>query len=144
MYLLCKEISPTLWSYGIWSDGIPNRSALQGPPLQSDKWHRFYRIKYFTNGRLRIDFFQPSSLLVVNDAIMSDFDKSLIIKDLRILRFFGGAFVLNLRRRYGAIASPLRCNRIAVTVQSRRRYTVTATRLHRNGNGFWQKSRLRC
>ena len=26
-----------LWSNGIWSDGIPNRSALQGPPLQSDK-----------------------------------------------------------------------------------------------------------
>ena len=64
-----------LWSYGIWSDGIPNRSALQGPPLQSDKWHRFYRIKYFTNGRLRIDSFQPSSLLVVNDAIMSVFCK---------------------------------------------------------------------
>ena len=64
-----------LWSYGIWSDGIPNRSALQGPPLQSDKWHRFYRIKYFTNGRLRIDSFQPSSLLVVNDAIMSGFCK---------------------------------------------------------------------
>ena len=64
-----------LWSYGIWSDGIPNRSTLQGPPLQSDKWHRFYRIKYFTNGRLRIDSFQPSSLLVVNDAIMSGFCK---------------------------------------------------------------------
>ena len=64
-----------LWSYGIWSDGIPNRSALQGPPLQSDKWHRFYRIKYFTNGRLRIDSFQPSSLLVVNDAIMGGFCK---------------------------------------------------------------------
>ena len=64
-----------LWSYGIWSDGIPNRSALQGPPLQSDKWHRFYRIKYFTNGRLRIDYFQPSSLLVVNDAIMGGFCK---------------------------------------------------------------------
>ena len=62
-------------SSGIWSDGIPNRSALQGPPLQSDKWHRFYRIKYFTNGRLRIDSFQPSSLLVVNDAIMSGFCK---------------------------------------------------------------------
>ena len=64
-----------LWSYGIWSDGIPNRSTLQGPPLQSYKWHRFYRIKYFTNGRLRIDSFQPSSLLVVNDAIMSGFCK---------------------------------------------------------------------
>ena len=64
-----------LWSYGIWSDGIPNRSALQGPPLQSDKWYRFYRIKYFTNGRLRIDSFQPSSLLVVNDAIMDGFCK---------------------------------------------------------------------
>ena len=63
------------WSYGIWSDGIPNRSALQGPPLQSDKWHRFYRIKYFTNDRLRIDSFQPSSLLVVNDAIMGGFCK---------------------------------------------------------------------
>ena len=82
--------------------------------------------------------------MVGNDAIMSGFDKSLIVKDLRILRFFAGAFVLNLRRRYGALASPLRCNRTAVTVQSRRRYTVTATRLHRNGNGFWQKSRRRC
>ena len=71
-----------LWSYGIWSDGIPNRSALQGPPLQSDKWHRFYRIKYFTNGRLRIDSFQPSSLLVVNDAIMGGFCKLLIISGL--------------------------------------------------------------
>ena len=38
---------PICWSYWIWSDGIPNRSAMQGPPLQSDKWHRFYRIKYF-------------------------------------------------------------------------------------------------
>ena len=72
--------------------------------------------RYFTNGRLRIDFFQPRCLLVGNDAIMGNFDKSLIIKDLCILRFFGGAFVLNLRRRYGAIASPLRCNRDAVTV----------------------------
>ena len=40
------------------------------------------RKKYFTNGRLRIDFFQPSSLLVVNDAIMGRFDKQLIIKKL--------------------------------------------------------------
>ena len=31
--------------------------------------------------------------------------------------------------------SPLRCNRTAVTVQSRRRYGVTAVRLHRNGDG---------
>ena len=76
------SVDKILGSYGIWSDGIPNRSALQGPPLQSDKWHRFYRIKYFTNGRLRIDFFQPSSLLVENNAIMSCFNKPLIIKDL--------------------------------------------------------------
>ena len=49
-------------------------------------WHTthiiFYRIKYFTNGRLRIDFFQPTSLLAANDAIMGDFDKPLIIKYL--------------------------------------------------------------
>ena len=47
---------------------------------------------------------------------MGGFDKSLIIKDLRILRFFGGAFVLNLRRRYGVIAPPLLYNRVAVTL----------------------------
>ena len=38
--------------------------------------------KYFTNGRLRIDFFQSSCLLVENDAIMDRFDKSLIIRNL--------------------------------------------------------------
>ena len=38
--------------------------------------------KYFTNSRLRIDFFQSSCLLVENDAIMGRFDKSLIIKSL--------------------------------------------------------------
>ena len=38
--------------------------------------------KYFTNGRLRIDFLQSSCLLVENDAIMGRFDKSLIIRNL--------------------------------------------------------------
>ena len=38
--------------------------------------------KYFTDGRLRIDFFQSSCLLVENDAIMGCFDKSLIIRNL--------------------------------------------------------------
>ena len=32
--------------------------------------------------RIRLHFFQPSSLLVENNAIMSRFDKLLIIKDL--------------------------------------------------------------
>ena len=31
------------------------------------------RIRLLTNGRLRIDSFQPSSLLVVNDAIIGGF-----------------------------------------------------------------------
>ena len=35
--------------------------------------------KHFTNGRLRIDFFQPSCRLRGNDAIMGRFDKPLII-----------------------------------------------------------------
>ena len=84
--------------------------------------------KYFTNGRLRIVFFQPSSLLVVNDAIMGHFGKLLAIKRLCFQRFFGVANPLKSRRRYSVIASPLRCNRIAVTVQSRCRYSVIATR----------------
>ena len=58
---------------------------------------------------------------------MSRFDKSLIIKDLRVLRYFGVAFLRISRCRYGAIAMPLRCNRVAVTVKWRRDYTVTAT-----------------
>ena len=74
------------------------------------------RKKYFTNGRLRIDFFQPSYRLAGNDAIMGDFGKRLIINELYILRFLGIAFLLILRRRYSAIASPLQCNRVAVTV----------------------------
>ena len=76
------SVDKILGSYGIWSDGIPNRSALQGPPLQGDKWHRFYRIKYFTNGRLRIDSFQPIRRLRGKDAIMGCFNKLLIIKML--------------------------------------------------------------
>ena len=40
--------------------------------------------------------------------------------------------------------SPLRCNRIAVTVQSRLHYTVTATPSHRNGKVFWPKPVRRC
>ena len=47
---------------------------------------------------------------------MGDFGKWLIINELYILRFLGIAFLLILRRRYSAIASPLRCNRVAVTV----------------------------
>ena len=38
--------------------------------------------KYFTNGRLRIDFFQPRCRLRGNDAIMGHFDKRLIIRRL--------------------------------------------------------------
>ena len=61
-----------------------------------------------------------------NDAIMRRFDKNLITKQLRFLQFPDVADAMILRRRYGAIASPLRCNRDAVTVQSRRDYSVTA------------------
>ena len=78
--------------------------------------------------------------MVENDAIMGRFRNSLITKDLRVLRFLGVANALISHCRYGAIASPLRCNRDAVTVQSRCDYGVTATRLHRNGNDFWQKT----
>ena len=38
------------------------------------------------------------------------------------------------------MASPLQCNRDAVTVQSRCRYGVTALRLHCNGDAVWQFS----
>ena len=57
---------------------------------------------------------------------MGCFDKVLIIKGLKFCLFIEAIRVLKNRRRYGAIASPLRCNRVAVTVQSRRGYTVTA------------------
>ena len=53
-----------------------HRSALQGA-------YQFYRVIIFTNGRLRIDFFQPSSLLVANDAITGPFGKTLIINRLQ-------------------------------------------------------------
>ena len=46
------------------------------------------------------------------------------------------AVTVQSRRRYSAIASPLRCNRNAVTVQSQRRYGAIAPRLHRNGDAF--------
>ena len=36
------------------------------------------------------------------------------------------------RRHYGVKASPLQCNRVAVTVQSRRRYGVIASPLRCN------------
>ena len=40
--------------------------------------------------------------------------------------FFDVTKALKRRRRYGVIAVPLRCNRVAVTVQSRRDNAVTA------------------
>ena len=43
----------------------------------------------------------------------------------------------------GFSALPIRLNGVAVTVQSRRRYGVIATRLHRNGKHFWQKTDCR-
>ena len=58
---------------------------------------------------------------------MSHFDKTLNIKRLYFHYFPGVADTLILRRRYSAIAMPLRCNRVAVTVKWRRDYTVTAT-----------------
>ena len=51
----------------------------QGPPQQSIRCVS----KCFTNGRLRIDFFQPRCRLRGNNAIMGHFDKWLIIKRLR-------------------------------------------------------------
>jgi len=49
-------------------------------------------------------------------AIMGCFDNILAINWLHILRFSGVADTLILRRRYGAIALPLRYNRVAITV----------------------------
>ena len=40
-------------------------------------------------------------------------------------------------RFYAKIASPLHCNRVAVTVQSRRRYTVIASPFQCNGDVIW-------
>ena len=75
---------------------------------------------------------------------MDDFGKLLIIRNLRFNGFFSVANSQKSRRRYGAIALPLRCNRVAVTVQSRRHYGVTATAFgyYRNKNG--SKCRRRC
>ena len=78
-----------------------------------------------------------------NDAIMGRFGKRLIINGLCFWLFPSVANSLKMRRRYGAIASPLRCYRVAVTVRSRCDYSVTATRLHRNGKQKWTKSRRR-
>ena len=47
------------------------------------------------------------------------------------------AVTVQSHRRYGAIASPLRCNRDAVTVQSRCRYGEIAMRLQCNGDAIW-------
>ena len=47
------------------------------------------------------------------------------------------AVTVQSRRRYGAIASPLRCNRVAVTVKWHHRYGAIATRLQCNGKNFW-------
>ena len=58
---------------------------------------------------------------------MDNFGKLLIIRSLCFQRFFSVANSQKSRRRYGAIALPLRCNRVAVTVQSHCRYGVTAT-----------------
>ena len=68
---------------------------------------------------------------------MRHFDKNLITKQLRFLQFPDVADAMILRRRYGAIASPLRCNRVAVTVKWHHRYGEIATRLQCNGKNFW-------
>ena len=59
---------------------------------------------------------------------MGRFSKPLTINVLQFYLFFDVTKALKRRRRYGAIAVPLRCNRDAVTVQSRRRYGAIATR----------------
>ena len=74
---------------------------------------------------------------------MGCFDNMLAINWLHILWFPGVADTLILRRRYGAIALPLRCNRVAVTVQSHCRYSVTATPFGYYRKKNWQKSRQR-
>ena len=50
------------------------------------------------------------------------------------------ADTLIMRRRYGVIALPLRCNRVAVTVKWHRRYGVTATPSRCNGKDFGPKT----
>ncbi|MDY5314116.1 MAG: hypothetical protein SPG89_05845 [Prevotella sp.] len=74
---------------------------------------------------------------------MGCFDKVLIIKGLKFCLFIEAIRVLKNRRRYGAIASPLRCNRVAFTVQWRCVYGAPAPRLHGNGESFLPKSRKR-
>ena len=73
---------------------------------------------------------------------MTCFGKTLNIKRLYFHYFPGVAIRLILRRRYSAIASPLRCNRVAVTVKSRRDYTVTAMVFGKKGADVAKKGHL--
>uniref|UniRef100_UPI004025B7B1 hypothetical protein n=1 Tax=Prevotella sp. TaxID=59823 RepID=UPI004025B7B1 len=73
---------------------------------------------------------------------MNYFGKWLIIKRLRFQWLFGVANSLKWHRRYGAIASPLRCYRVAVTVQLRRDCTVTAKLFGRKAIGGAAKGHL--
>ena len=77
---------------------------------------------------------------------MDYFDKHLTIKLLYFQQFSDSkiasplrcnrvAVTVQSRCRYGAIAMPLRCNRDAVTVQSQRHYTVIAKILGKNPAG---------
>ena len=68
-----------------------SKADIQGRPCKAGDTHRYYRIKYFTNGRLRIDFFQPRCRLGGNNGIMGYFGKSLTISRLRFSRFSVGA-----------------------------------------------------
>ena len=83
-------------------------------PCKAHDAYQFTGWKYFTNSCLRIDFFRPRCLLVGNDAIMGCFDNLLNINQLRFWWLLDVIFVL----------------------KSRRRYTVTASRLHRNGDAI--------
>ena len=47
-----------------------------------------------------------------------------------------GGFSASFFCHSSQMASPLQCNRVAVTVQSRCRYGAMATRLQGNGNAF--------
>ena len=99
--------------------------------------------KCFTNGRLRIDFFQPSRRLVEKTRFLGCFCKWLTISELCFWRFPGVANPPNWRCRYTVIASPLQCNRVAVTVQSHCRYGVTATPFGYYRKKIWPKIRCR-
>ena len=137
------------WSHSGWgridiSDALGRPyPPLQSTPIYSDNnilqmvvWESFF----FNQGIACLEMAQLWAVLVKcwlsSDCDFDGFSTSQI-------GWNGVAVTVQSHRRYGAIASPLRCNRDAVTVQSHRRYGVIATWLHRNGKHFWQKTDCR-